>query len=163
MMSTTIWTALYRKTGKEILKVNARMSHHPLISFPNTLNVFLSGGDPPATDRGLSGMNLGGTVLAVAAGRKTAGGGRRLVSGGSVRVSEGAFVVRILKKNRGISRSDRKQPELIGSFKLGNVLVLVQLIHSHRPTIGPTISCTKTQTLSDLRLPISSANNSNDL
>ena len=115
MMSTTIWTALYRKTGKEILKVNARMSHHPLISFPNTLNVFLSGGDPPATDRGLSGMNLGGTVLAVAAGRKTAGGGRRLVIGGSVRVSEGAFVVRILKKEPGnfkirslTTRADRK-------------------------------------------------------
>ena len=46
--------------------------------------MFLGGTDPVATDRGLSGMNLGGTVLAVAAGRKTAGGGRRLVSGGSV-------------------------------------------------------------------------------
>ena len=46
--------------------------------------------------RGLSGMNLGGTVLAVAAGRNTAGGGRRLVSGGRVRVS-GAFVVLMLK------------------------------------------------------------------
>ena len=59
----------------------------PLISFPKTLKVFL-GGDlppPPATDRGRSGMKRGGTVLAVAAGRKTAGGGRRLVSGGKVR------------------------------------------------------------------------------
>ena len=61
-----------------------RQKSHPLISFPNTLKVFLGGPDPVATDRGLSGMNLGGTVLAVAAGRKTAGGGRRLVSGGSV-------------------------------------------------------------------------------
>ena len=58
----------------------------------------------PATDRGLSGMNLGGTVLAVAAGLKTAGGGRRLVSGGSVRVRDGAFVV--LVKNGRIRGRD---------------------------------------------------------
>ena len=41
----------------------------------------------------------------------------------------------------------------MGSLKLGNVWVFVQLIH--RPS-GTKISCTKTQTLFNLRLPISS-------
>ena len=43
--------------------------------------------------------------------------------------------------------------ELIGSLKLGNVWVFVQLIR--RPT-RPKICCTKTKTLLNLRLPISS-------
>ena len=44
-------------------------------------------------------------------------------------------------------------PKLTGSLKPGNVLVFVQLIH--RP-MGQKISCTKTQTFPNLRLPISS-------
>ena len=51
--------------------------------------------------------------------------------------------------------NEKKLPELIGSFKLGNVLVFLQQIH--RPT-RTKISCTKTQTLPNLRLPISSGN-----
>ena len=66
------------------------------------MKVFLGGDFPAAaaaTDRGRSGMKRGGTVLAVAAGRKTAGGGRRLVIGGSVRVSEGGFEVDVLRRS----------------------------------------------------------------
>ena len=44
-------------------------------------------------------------------------------------------------------------PELIGGLKLGNVCVFVQLICGQQ---GPQISCTKTQTLPNLRLSISS-------
>ena len=44
----------------------------------------------------------------------------------------------------------RRSRELMGSLKLGNVWIFDQLIHR------PKISCTKTQTLPNLRLPISS-------
>ena len=43
------------------------------------------------------------------------------------------------------------EPELTGSLKLDNAWVSLQLIH--RPT-GTKISCTKSQTLPNLRLPI---------
>ena len=48
--------------------------------------------------------------------------------------------------------------ELIGSLKLGNVLVLLSWFIGQRQ---PKSSCTKTQTLHNLRLPISSEHGSN--
>ena len=47
--------------------------------------------------------------------------------------------------------------ELMGSLKLGNVWVIVQQIFIGKQ--GPKISCTKTQTLPNLRLQISSRHN----